>query len=73
MLWKTACLQFSELPPQAHQPAEVVDGCRPRLEPNLLQPLELVGQRKRQVGKQQQPYPRKKVELHPPGEEGFPN
>jgi hypothetical protein len=73
MPWKTAFPQFSERPLQALQPAEVVDGCRPRLEPNLLQPLEHVGQSKRRVGKQQQPYPREKVESHLPGEGGFPN
>jgi len=46
----------------------------------LLQPLELVGQSKRPVGKQQQQqqqqqqqHPREKVESHLPGEGSFPN
>ncbi len=73
MLWKTAFPQSSELPPQALQPAEVVDGCRPRLEPNLLQPLGLAGQSKRREGKQRQPYPREKAESHLPDEGGFLN
>src|SRR5205823_6035205 len=73
MPWKTAFPQSWGLPLPALQPAEVVDGCRPRLEPNLPQPLELVGQSKRPVGKQRQQRPRKKVESHLPGERGFPN